>query len=295
MIEKPTFDEVIRSMQYFLNFDDVEDAMEVMVKERINEALTIKLNTENRSNQDVINDLLRDDNSDNKNLKMLLSMTGGSLERIKRIVPFLLGREINLSSIRRNEEIRRRVASFLEDPETEQEIPRFIRKNFILPKNWVDLLKDESYMSLAVRDSLISQYSVSIGLKLEDVVRDIVTEQGYNSQKGLCLMVDNKEVDVAIPSIIDPKMLIMVSYALTTSSSQSQRANEQISMYSHIQTHNRSRSRRGKKDCLMVNVIDGGGWISRRPDLRHIVENCDYCFTHATLDNFRKLLVEHLE
>lgn len=48
----------------------------------------------------------------------------------------------------------------------------------------------------------------------------------YAAGKAPVSIIENKEVDVAIPSIKKPKILIMSSYALTTASSQTSRANE---------------------------------------------------------------------
>ena len=40
--------------------------------------------------------------------------------------------------------------------------------------------------------------------------------------------------DVAVPGVAAPRILIMASYQLTTSSSQSSKANEQVRMYEAV-------------------------------------------------------------
>ena len=105
---------------------------------------------------------------------------------------------------------------------------------------------------------------------------------------------DFKEVDVAIPNVSNPEILIMSSYALTTSSSQSSRANEQAAMYEKVQTYNR-RSQKIKygNPITFVNVIDGGGWIERKNDLLKMWIDCDYCFCNFDIKEIGVVLKYH--
>ena len=148
-------------------------------------------------------------------------------------------------------------------------------------------------MEREISRSLRSKYSVNIGIALEDKVREIADRLNVTHEKGHVNLVDNKEVDVAIPNLETPTLLIMVSYSVTTSSSQTQRANEQSRMYDHIQSDNRSRSRAGMKPVVFANVIDGGGWIARDRDLTQMWRNCDYCFSYQDFDDLSRLIEEH--
>lgn len=139
-----------------------------------------------------------------------------------------------------------------------------------------------------------SKYAVRIGDALEDEVRKIVENSGFNSEKGAVRIVDDKEVDIAIPNTDEPQILIMSSYQLTTSSSQSSKANEQLRMYQDIERHNRSRSQRDSPNALFINVIDGGGWLSRSNELQTMWDGCDYCFSYSSLSGLREVLRYHL-
>lgn len=60
-------------------------------------------------------------------------------------------------------------------------------------------------------------------------------------------------------------------------------------MYDDLQTHNRRA--RGKRDqVLMVNVIDGGGWLSRKSDLEKIWVNSDYAFACSQMAQLREMV-----
>ena len=288
-MEKVSFEELLDSMSHFLNFPDVENEMDMLIADRKAVVRQAAPRNGRRHGIDVIDDFLKEDKADRRNLKMLIALSGGSLEKFRRIVAFLFDRA-DIKRIRNDTEMRRKITEFLNDPDTADSVPRFIRRGFALPANWTDLLKDGPYMNAKIRDDLVSTYSVRIGFKLEKEIAKVVEELGCTCKKGSVFAVDNKEVDLAVPNQKEPRMLIMSSYSLTTSSSQTQRANEQTAMYNHLNSWNRSRSRSRSSDCLFVNVIDGGGWISRKNDLRHIWRNCDHCFTYKTLDNLQKLL-----
>ncbi len=229
---------------------------------------------------------------------MMISMAGGSEEKLKRIVASIFdGSSIN--EIRKDSKIRERVAKFLVNPASEPSfIPMFVRKSFSLPNNWIELLKDKEYMSVVARHSMSAKYAARMGFELERQIANIVTECGYTSEKGAVQLVDDKKVDLAVPNVRFPQIIVMVSYQLTTGSGQSSKANEQSQMYNAVQKY--SRSRVGKsvsmanpnatRGCIFVNVIDGGGWIERRSDLEQLWHHCDYCFTFNTIGDFRMLL-----
>lgn len=154
--------------------------------------------------------------------------------------------------------------------------------------NWVGILRNEKHIKSIVLNALQSKYAVAIGFALEKSIVKVVETIGVEYEKGKVEIVDNKEVDVAIPSIKNPKILIMSSYALTTASSQSSRANEQVLMYESVLRHNRRRS----DNVKFINIIDGGGWIARKRDLEKIRRNCDKMFSYQDITNgsFQKYL-----
>jgi hypothetical protein len=98
-----------------------------------------------------------------------------------------------------------------------------------------------------------------------------------------------KEIDHAIPSTDDPYILIMTSYMETTSSSQTTRANEQSEIYGIVQKENR----RYGNQRVFINFVDGAGWLSRRSDLRKLVEGCDYVLNLNTLDRLEAIVCKY--
>lgn len=79
-------------------------------------------------------------------------------------------------------------------------IPPFIRRNPLLPHNWIDLLQDRKQLEKTVWNwnSTQSKYSVKSGVALETTVNKLLNKWVYTSKKGPVAIVDDKEVDIAI-------------------------------------------------------------------------------------------------
>lgn len=277
-------------MQVFLSFEEVEEEFKELVNEGVHKILLTEANNGGRHFQDVIFDYLN--NKDWKDrLKVLIGLSGGSVERLQRVCDVILPEGKRLNDINKDCSVRKIVSKFLADPSSYSDaIPWFIWNCFYLHPGWVSMLRDKNQLKAVMLSTLQSKYSVRMGFALESKVIEVVEALELDYEKGPVHIVDNKEVDVAIPSTKDPRILIMSSYALTTSSSQSSRANEQSQMYEFIQTHNR----RHQSDVLMVNVIDGGGWVARRKDLEKMCRYCDAFFSYEDIvrGSLRKYLQE---
>lgn len=226
-------------------------------------------------------------------LRIISGFSNGSLELLKRISKALFGK--TLSEARKSIKDVRRLAEFLVDPENEKAIvPPFIRANFAIEPEWFNLLQDQAYMRRVAQKNIQPMYAVQTGLSLEGEIRKIIIETGYGVDKGPVAILDDKEVDVAVPDTDQPRILIMSSYQLTTASSQTSKANEQVDKYQKIKIFNSARRQREKPDIQFINVIDGGGWLDRQRDLEVMYKNCDYCLTNASLYQLRDIATFHL-
>ena len=291
---KLTLEELREGMQVFLDFPDVEQALQQEVEQTVNKILLSKAQNGGRHPTDVLTEYLDAGRDTEERMKVIIGFSRGSLERVKRIYESMFPGE-SWTRLRYDERIRRRIATFLIDPEAaEVYVPDFIKKSFFLPDNWIELLQDGDYLQAIVQGNTQSKYAVSIGDALEEEVRRVAAYSGFSQEKGSVSIVDDKEVDVAIPNASEPQILIMSSYQLTTSSAQSSKANEQLRMYQDVRNHNSSRGQRNKPDVLFINVIDGGGWLARPNDLQTMWRECDYCFPSSDLDRLQEVLHHYL-
>ncbi len=290
---KLTLSELREGMRVFLDFPDVERSFQTEAEKAISKILLTKAQNGGRDPTDVLTDYLDAGADTEERMRVIIGFSRGSLEKVKRVYEAIFPGE-SWSRIRHDENIRRRIANFLINPQREETfVPPFIRKNFFLPANWIELLQDRDYLQPTIQDNMKSKYAVSTGDALEERVRTIAIESGYAQQKGPVTIVDNKEVDIAIPDTSNPQVLIMSSYQLTTSSSQSSKANEQTRMYEDVRRYNSSRGQRNRPDTLFINVIDGGGWRARPNDLQTLWSECDYCFPYSRLNELKDVLQYH--
>lgn len=293
--QKITLETLRDSMQTFLDFPQVEASLRREIDETVGRIMLTRAQNGGRPAADVMTDYLDAGNATEERLKFIVGICGGSMERIKRVYAAMFPRA-SWPQLKTDARIRRAVAEFLVQPDSASTfIPAFIRASFVLPANWIELLRDETYLRAVAHNLAQSKYAVRAGVALEEAATAVVSECGVAFMKGPVELVDNKEVDIAIPDLDDPRILIMSSYQLTTASSQSSKANEQARMYQAVQTYNRSRRRSGRPQTLFVNIIDGGGWLARRNDLAAMWRECDYCFAHAGLDGLRELLYNCFE
>ena len=281
---KQTYEELMEGMSPFLCFEHVEEEMR-----REKQRQLIKAGRFSESNN--IRDILNTDNGKEyeERLKLVISATHGSLEVLDRVCMVICPEQTSWMQRCNSAEASKTIADFLMDPDRYPAIPWYIRERFAIPLNWKERMSDgELYGSLQ------PLYNAKIGLALESEIVKTVKKAGYSNDKGLVSLVDQKEVDVIVPDINKPRILIMSSYNLTTSSAQSQRAREQKAMYEEIRRYNDRRDQSNIPDIQLINVIDGGGWLARKRDLEVLHQHCDYALAAGQLGMLVQILNRHM-
>ena len=170
-----------------------------------------------------------------------------------------------------------------------EQIASLYLEQLSLPVNWSEIIRDQTKIRKAILQKLEGEFSNKKGKAVEAIVRaqlDLIQQQyGVTYAIGQVRLV-GKEVDHAIPSTDDPYVMIMTSYTETTSSSQTQRANEHRDMFLKIQDDNLRHNRKR----VFINFIDGAGWLARRTDLRKLHGGCDYIINLKTLDRLEAII-----
>ena len=255
--EKLDFDFLKDGMRTFLSLDEVEREMNEEAVAAINRIL---FSESGAGGEEDSRRLLGYIGCQKEKLRALLTLSGGTIESFKRIHELVFP---GSGSGFRGDKISPRsgalMVKLLLAPEDVDGIPPFIREKLRLPKNWKELLSDREYLRPFAFRLLQSKYSVRVGKGLENEIRLMVRKVGMDCEKGKVRLANNKEVDVAVPSCENPRILIMSSYSLTTSSSQTSRANEQAAIYKSLRDYRLGRGRGQKDEVIFVNVVDGGG------------------------------------
>ena len=206
-----TLEELKAGMHVFLDFPDVERNIQQEIEQTVNKILLSKAQNGGRPPVDVLTDYLDAGSDTEERLKVIVGFSSGSLERLKRIYEAMFP-GVRWSRLWQDEKKRRRIADFLiNQHDNNIFVPQFIRNNFFLPSNWIELLQDRDFLQAIIQSNLQSQYATDIGYALENEISDIVSDAGHSHEKGQVGIVDNKEVDIAIPDIKAPRILIMSS------------------------------------------------------------------------------------
>lgn len=292
---KLTYDELRAGMEPFLHFAEVEDAMRKEKDQRIRDAevSTVDVRDESGSAHDIVAMLsVGTTSAFEDRLKLLLTTTQGSLEALDRVCMVLCPQQTTWAQRRGSNSAKTRIAEFLMDPTVGNAIPWYTAERFRLPSDWVKQIR--RFRDAEIHSSLQSLYSTKIGHALEARIVNVVEKAGFDWEKGRVTFVDDKEVDVVVPALDRPRVLIMSSYYLTTSSAQSQRAREQKAMHDNVRHYNSGRSRVREPDVQLINIVDGAGWIRRNRDLEQMHQHCDYALSFGQLFLLPEILRFHL-
>ena len=137
-----------------------------------------------------------------------------------------------------------------------------------------------------IKNSFKGTYSTRVGREIEDLVEDVI--KGAVGEDYVCRRkVFDRNIDFVIPDDENPKVLIEVSYMVTTGSSQSTKRETMISVAKEIN----NRNMHDTDKIIFVNVIDGAGWIARQKDLERIYNASDYVINLSNLDELKRILL----
>jgi len=242
-----------------------------------------------------------------KALDVILKDIGLSEERFQRIITLLrkLGRipggldsEWGMggikSRIRRDDEFALLVATLLIDGARDPELAQYIPRYYLDALNYRAFRgSTEESRRILYESSLIGTRGGKMGYYVERRIRTkldaIGKKYGVGYGCGKWPVVDTN-IDIAIPTVDDPYVIIMSSFNETTSSGQSVKARGMCSIYDqirHFNSHNR-------QDRAFVNFVDGGGWLARRTDFRRLVDECHYFLNFHHLDMLEDIVLQHV-
>ena len=298
---KLSLNEFIQTCTPLAGIPPLEDRFE----QRVNDLIDAVAHFE--PSEEEISTLIQFLRADRDFLGIILALSNMSQEKFLRLLTaqrFIqgdFGNEWGINAVHRkiatDDEFVMQLASlFLEGQQNSfvaSQIARFYLNQIRLPSNWRQIVLDRQILTGFAYRKLTGEYNDAKGDAIENIIRstldEITLRYGLSHTKGQVRLV-GKEVDHVLPSRDEPFVMIMTTYMETTSSSQTARANEQREMYLAIQNDN---MRHGSKRVL-VNFVDGSGWLARRPDLRKLIDSCDYILNLKTLDRLEAIICKYI-
>jgi hypothetical protein len=296
---KMTYEELFNSTTMFYINPDYEAKIEKIVQAKTAE-ISVGLRTikDKESLKQYIID--HKDSLDN-----LTSVAEISVERFKRIVSmlrkdrgFVFQTEWGLRKIRTammdSPAMMESILNLIWDGRNDEKmracIPAFYLENMAMDENTLNKLKDENSVRQLVKKGLEGKYSNGIGdAVLDEVERElkrVCAIHGLEYQANIRIPMLDRAVSFVIESPNDPKLILDVSYSVTTSSSQGSKKEAARKTVE-------ARKRTGK-NFVFVNFLDGAGWIGRQADMKEIHRCSDYVLNFENLGLLEDIIAEHI-
>ena len=282
--QKLSYEELFNSATMFYINHECEDTIKAMIEEQASEILS-GLNTitsKETLKQYIVNN--------KEALAHLTSVAEISEERFKRMVSmirkdrgFVFATEWGLSKIRtammESPAMMESVLDLIWDgkhnPKMQACIPAFYLDNMTMDSLTLAKLKDEESVRQLVKRGLEGTYSNMIGdAILADIGKElkrVCAKHGIEFQSNVRIPLLDRTVSFVLESPQNPKIILDVSYAVTTSSSQGSKKEAARKTLDVVKAE-RVRGR----NIIYVNFLDGAGWIGRQADLREIHRCSDY-------------------
>lgn len=306
--EKPkaiSTEEFIRSATMFYMDKELEQYYSNEVRNCVN-SLSSKL--EHINTKEGLKKYIRDDRNSLDNITSLLNI---STEKFKRIITMLRldkghmpTTEWSLSKTRsqmlEKTEFMDEVCELLMNggnlPRYKELIPEFYLENFSIGLNTIARLANPDDVRRLIKKGLDGRYNNNIGDSFFKFASESITKicdktgLTYSVKKEVHLI--GRPVGLAIPNENTPRLLIDISYSITTSSAQTDYAKQAEETASILRKKNEGKPETQK--IILVNLLDGAGWVARRSDLEKIQRCSDYLINLKTLTSIDEIINYYL-
>lgn len=242
-------------------------------------------------------------------LDNLTSVAEISVERFKRMVSmirkdrgFVFATEWGLSKIRTAmiespammESILNLLWDGKNDPKMQACIPAFYLENMSMDEAKLKKLQDENSVRQLVKRGLEGRYSNGIGdavlADIEKELKRVCAKHGLDYQSNVRVPLLDRAVSFVLESPSDPKLILDVSYSVTTSSSQ---GSKKVAARKTVETL-KKHCEKGK-NIVYVNFLDGAGWIGRQADLKEIYRCSDYVLNLQNMGLLEDIIDAHVD
>ena len=230
---KLTYDELFNSTTMFYINQDCEESIKRTIDEQTADIL---VGLKSISSKETLKQYIIDHKD---SLDRLTSVAEISEERFKRMVSmirkdrgFVFATEWGLSKIRSAmmespammESVLNLIWDGKNDPKMQACIPPFYLENMAMDASTLAKIKDESSVRQLVKRGLEGTYSNMIGdailADIEKELKRVCAKHGLEYQKNVRIPKLDRAVSFVLESSTKPKLILDVSYSVTTSSSQ---------------------------------------------------------------------------
>ncbi len=245
-------------------------------------------------NQSELQDFIR---KECESIKLLTTVLGISSEKFKRVITLLRVRkgyivttEWSDSKVRdelcKNQKLMDEFCDlFFKQSSYQDLIPRAILKDFRLDREWLIHVCARDMLLKMIKTSYSTAYNTECANAYQEAISDKI--RGYSDKYGLTFEKNTDIIKAEELQIItngEKSIIVTISYTVTTSNNQTRYATKIQSIRSAIA---------GNDNHIMINILDGAGWIARGSDYQKIHTDCNYFLNLANIDNIEKIIIDH--
>lgn len=238
-------------------------------------------------------------------LEKLIALLGISNEKFKRVVSlvrlskgFIFDTEWNSKRLRnemlKNSKLMSEICELISNgaysPQFQNFIPNFILEDFKINDDVVARLKNRDYLTKLIKSKVTTNYngkcSNSYTEKLLMSIKSIAGDNGLVFDK--LIRIPNTDITNVDAIAYEEKYIIINHhFSLTTSSGQSKYYTKTITPLW---------GKTGRVDAIiMINILDGAGWIGRNADYEKIYLSCDHFLNLQKINILDDIIKEHFK
>lgn len=241
-------------------------------------------------------------------LDNLTSVAEISVERFKRMVSmirkdrgFVFGTEWGLSKIRTammdSPAMMESILNLLWDGRNDEKlqscIPAFYLENMAMDSVTLSMLQDENTVRRLVKRGLEGKYSNGIGdavlTDIEKELKRVCAKHGLEFQSNVRVPLLDRAVSFVLESPANPRVILDVSYSVTTSSSQGSKKEAARKTVEVLK-----KEKDAGRNIVYINFLDGAGWIGRQSDMREIHRCSDYVLNFQNIGLLEDIIDTHI-
>ena len=283
-----TYEELVKSITMFL----IDRGWEESAKNEIEKYVdTMQNNLTNINTKEGLIECIARDKDSLTSILMLMEIPEEKFKRIismlRREHRYVFSSEWSLEKTRsillENKKMLNDVCELLlngaDSERFKRKIPDFYRDGFKIDNYTISKLDNRDELAKLAKRQMDAKYTAGVSLafvrKVEEAIKLTCDLEGLTYVKNKSVDGLEKNYGFIIPDNIQPRILINCSYNITTSSTQSR--------FSDSVLRTREKIKQSGKKILIVNIIEGAGWIGRQSDLKIIYENSDYTLNLANI------------
>lgn len=293
-MEKISLVDALKSTTMFLVDHSIEEKLEKEILATISEYQTKMLGI---SDADGLSKFIR---SERESITMLETLLGISGEKMKRVVTMLrVMKGYTFDTEWDERRIQKELASndmlmeefcelFIDGknlPKYQELIPNFILQDFKIDAETIGRLSSEGFMRSLIKARMIASYSSMYSHVYDKLIKDSL--EPFALKEGLELkqkIFNNTTIPCYIITDHRKKIIFTYSFQSTTSNNQNKFADNHVApIYKASRTEDYT---------LVVNILDGAGWIGRSTAYKNIYHDCDYFLNLRNIGQVKQIIDE---